>query len=199
MIYAHRQKDVPLSRVEPIAWAVLGACLVVLAAFWVWNARRCSSWWLPLPAAGTAFCYLTLSTGAASLSPFIGHKAMSVKAAREMRPGDLTALFRWYDPGFVFYTRRRPLLFDVKNELAFGMAHQPMGDWYREGDQAFITLMRGPRRVFCFTTEAGFQEARKLVSPLYIVSRSSERLIFSNRPSPGSTRTAPASPPDTHP
>lgn len=182
-VYAYRQDELPFARVQPVAWLVLGACVVTMAAFFCWNLRRCSPWWLPLPAAATGILYLTLNAGAANLSPLIGHRAMSLKAVNEMRPGDVTVLFRWYDPGFVFYTRRRPVLFGVDNELAFGIAHQPMGRWFRQGDQAFIELMRGPRRVFCFTTQEGFEQAKKLVSPLYVVSRSSKRFLFSNRPS----------------
>jgi hypothetical protein len=196
-LYAYRQRDLPFARVEPLVWMVLAACLLMTAAFFVWNARRCSPWWLPLPAAATGLVYLTLNAAAANLAPLLGHRAMSLEAARRMRPGDLTVLYKWYDPGFVYYTRRRPIIFDKKNELAFGMAHQPMGDWYREGDEAFVELMRGPQRVFCFTTEEGFQQAKKLFSPLYLVSRSTKRVIFSNKPPRRPVESNPAPTKDT--
>jgi hypothetical protein len=137
-----------------------------------------------LPAATAAAVWLALNGVAANLEDQLGNRTVALQTVKQMQPGDVTGLYQCYEPGFVYYTRQRPILFEVTNELDFGMQHQPMGDWYREGDAAFVALMRGPARVFCFTTSEHFEAAKKRYSPLYPVSRSLKRVVFSNRPSP---------------
>jgi len=188
-VWAHHQGDFALGRVGPLAWRLTVASVVAALAFGWWSARRLSARWLLLPAAGTALVWLALNGAATNLSPELGHEDVCLEAVRQMGPRDVFVLFRHYDPGMVFYVRRRPIIFDVKNELAFGMAQEPMGDWYREGDRAFIDLMRGPRRVFCFSGQEQYEAAKKLVSPLYVISRARKRVVFSNRP-PGPSRPA---------
>jgi len=184
MAYTRKQADLPAARVMPLAWSMVAVSLAAAVAFAGWSLRRAPLPWILLPGATAAVVWLALNGVAASLEDELGNRTVGLETAKQMQPGDLTALYRCHEPGFVYYTRQRPILFEVKNELEFGMEQQSMGDWYREGDAAFVALMRGPARVFCFTDAEQYEGAKKRYSPLYPVAFSLKRVVFSNRPAP---------------
>jgi hypothetical protein len=132
------------------------------------------------------FYAVHLSLG--TFSSVLGSKPLAIAIQREYKPGDTIVVDGQYSraSSILFYTQvQMHMLNGVVNDLWFGSLYPDCPKVF-ENDESFARLWLGPGRVFFFVPSDGSIEAlQKVGAPYYLVARSGEKSVYSNRPAAG--------------
>ena len=86
-----------------------------------------------------------------------------------------------FHQGFSFYSRKRVVLVDEKNELSFGSAQGNESAWFI-GRENFYKQWDSPAPVFALLNKADLACLRTAVkTPVRVLGENGEKLLVSNR------------------
>jgi len=120
-----------------------------------------------------------------TFSPILGSKPLAVAIEKQYRPGDLIVVNGAYSlaSSVNFYTGVQMHMLNGRvNDLWFGSLF-PDSPPVFEDDASFAILWAGTGRVFFIAMDAkGIEKLTNLPAPYYVVARSGEKTVYSNRP-----------------
>jgi len=156
------------SSVSFLAFAPLLVFMAAAAFVPSWR-RRGSLTLLSLSYLAAALVLSPLSGGQFNSSLQLSSR-MYKELENRLEPTDQLVMAEVYRPGLAFYTARRPWLYQVRNELVFGMEMEPEREGYLADASALVEVMRFQAgRWLALVENTDLDNFRKEIAPLQTV------------------------------
>ncbi|HKC88290.1 MAG TPA: glycosyltransferase family 39 protein [Blastocatellia bacterium] len=168
----------------PAAGAALSLAVGFAAAFILRLKHRAMR--ASLLTAASIACFIYFAHKALDVfNPYLSSQPLATAIKQRLAPGDLVVINGEYDGGssISFYLPQRVLLLNGRiNGLEFG-SHYPDAPPVFIGDSEIARLWQGPQRVFLFTHDREFENARCAIKgEMFQVAAAGEKSVYSNRP-----------------
>lgn len=129
----------------------------------------------------TASLFLATSLNTISAIDTRSIRPLAITLKQQLKPGDEIITYNQYYQDLPFYLEQRVNVLNWRNELSFGMAHQPNHEWMID-DPTFWTWWQSSKRVFVIMSYEEYTQFQHLPQAHFIrvIDRTIKNILVSN-------------------